>query len=475
MDYKTPGVFIEEISTLPPSVAQVETAIPAFVGHTEKATWKVPGDLRNRPWRITSLPEYIQFFGKAKPENGLEVIISDTVSGGALVSREVNANNSSPLPYNMYYAMQGFFANGGGPCYIVSVGDLETDVEIGLIQGGLEEVAKEDEVTLLVFPESHALISDLTQQTGYADYGTLVGDALEQCRNLQDRFSVFSLPPLEPNGNIRMASEKFRNLSGMSESNSRYGAVYAPLIETTFNYEFGDGAQVKVLRSVNGATPAEDGTLLSLKNTDGAQYSLAVRALNDLPLVLPPAPLVVGQYANVDDDRGVWKAPANVPLFSIVKPLVKITNNEQEDLNVTTTGRSINAIRTFTGKGTLIWGARTLDGNSNEWRYVSVRRYFNFVEESVKKATERFVFEPNDANTWVKVRGMIENFLTLQWRAGALQGPTPEQAFFVRVGLGETMTALDILEGRMNVEIGMAVVRPAEFIILKFSHKLPEA
>ena len=94
------------------------------------------------------------------------------------------------------------------------------------------------------------------------------------------------------------------------------------------------------------------------------------------------------------------------------------------------------------------------------------------VEESVKKATEPFVFEPNDANTWTKVRAMIENFLVLQWRDGALMGSKPDEAFFVRVGLGETMTALDILEGRMIVEIGMAVVRPAEFIILRFSHKM---
>ncbi|WP_225975103.1 phage tail sheath C-terminal domain-containing protein [Anseongella ginsenosidimutans] len=120
-------------------------------------------------------------------------------------------------------------------------------------------------------------------------------------------------------------------------------------------------------------------------------------------------------------------------------------------------------------------GARTLDGNSNEWRYVSVRRFFNMVEESVKKATEPFVFEPNDANTWVKVRAMIENFLTLQWRAGALAGAKPEHAFYVKVGLGQTMTAQDILEGRMIVETGMAVVRPAEFIVLRFSHKMQES
>ncbi|MDO8367845.1 MAG: phage tail sheath C-terminal domain-containing protein, partial [Saprospiraceae bacterium] len=108
----------------------------------------------------------------------------------------------------------------------------------------------------------------------------------------------------------------------------------------------------------------------------------------------------------------------------------------------------------------------------NEWRYISVRRFFNFVEESVKKATFKFVFEPNDANTWIRVKSMIDDFLLLQWRAGALQGATPHQAFFTRVGLGQTMTSVDIMEGRLVVEIGMAVVRPAEFIVLRFSIKM---
>jgi phage tail sheath protein FI len=138
-------------------------------------------------------------------------------------------------------------------------------------------------------------------------------------------------------------------------------------------------------------------------------------------------------------------------------------------------GLSINVIRSFTGKGTLVWGARTLAGNDNEWRYINVRRFFNMVEESCKKASEAFVFETNDANTWVKVQAMLENFLTTLWRQGALQGVKPEHAFYVAVGLGKTMTALDILEGRMIIEIGMAAVRPAEFIILKFSHKMVES
>jgi hypothetical protein len=192
--------------------------------------------------------------------------------------------------------------------------------------------------------------------------------------------------------------------------------------------------------------------------------------------VLPPSAAIAGIYARVDNARGVWKAPANESLNSVSEPAVQITADQQSSLNVdAVAGKSVNAIRSFSGKGTLVWGARTLAGNDNEWRYISVRRFFNMVEESTKKSTEPFVFEPNDANTWVKIQGMIENFLTVLWRQGALQGAKPEHAFYVAVGLGKTMTALDILEGRLIVEIGLAAVRPAEFIILQFSHKLAES
>ncbi|NET08906.1 MAG: hypothetical protein F6K16_30250 [Symploca sp. SIO2B6] len=228
--------------------------------------------------------------------------------------------------------------------------------------------------------------------------------------------------------------------------------------------------------SENPTTDLNGLSMNQLKAVNGVVYAQAQLAIDNLPLILPPSPAVVGIYARVDRTRGVFKAPANEGVASTIQPTIKLTNDIQDRLNVdTVAGKSINAIRSFTGKGTLIWGSRTLDGNSNEWRYVPVRRFFNMAEESIKKATERFVFEPNDANTWTKVRAMIENFLILQWRAGALAGAKPEQAFFVKVGLNETMTALDILEGRMIVEIGMAVVRPAEFIILKFSHKMQES
>jgi phage tail sheath protein FI len=151
-------------------------------------------------------------------------------------------------------------------------------------------------------------------------------------------------------------------------------------------------------------------------------------------------------------------------------PVVEVSNAEQDALNVDVdNGKSINVIRTFTGKGSLVWGARTLAAASNEWRYVSVRRFYNYAEESIKKAMNHFVFEPNNARTWVKIKAMVTSFLVEQWKAGALVGTKLDEAFFVNIG-EDTTSPEEILEGKINVQIGMAVARPAEFIIIEFSH-----
>jgi phage tail sheath protein FI len=233
---------------------------------------------------------------------------------------------------------------------------------------------------------------------------------------------------------------------------------------------------IKFYNAVQTAAASYESILDDSLTAAMGTYKLIKNNIAGASAVLPPSGAIAGIYARVDSARGVWKAPANESINAVIEPVHQVTADQQSSLNVdTVAGKSINVIRTFTGKGTLVWGARTLAGNDNEWRYVSVRRFFNMVEESSKKATEPFVFEPNDANTWVKIQGMLENFLTTLWRQGALQGAKPEHAFYVAVGLGKTMTALDILEGRLIVEIGMAVVRPAEFIILRFSHKLAES
>jgi len=689
--YKTPGVYVEEISKFPPSVAQVETAIPAFIGYTEKATNKIKGDLKGKPTRITSLLDYETYFGSAKAETTISVTINDTLVEGEKETSIVVDQPTSREPFLMYYSMQMYFANGGGPCYIVSVGRYGSDLDSadtpvtgitgsGDFNTGLLALEKVDEPTLIVFPDATALSTP-------AEFYGLYNDALTQCNKLQDRFTIIDTLSYDATSVTDANITNLRDTIGSDKNFVKYGAVYYPFLKTILDYQY-DASQIVVshfsynadayeliktnlaaienpVTGIPGAvdtlftnSPATDvagtvsdvllhmydaaqfdlggtfttdptkktdfltkmdtlltslGALVDLKNdlsdeakaasstisdenpaiqvlidgalvtfngdfegagkidevyanlqelttkmqaadtstkqknlldvnalnfdvelkklvdytplnvqtgiilsstafanvtanmtalateikkvegldtnngefngrylndiesVDNAVYNKILTEINNLPMELPPSSAIAGVYARVDADRGVWKAPANVSLNYVMEPTRRITNEEQRDLNVHTTGKSVNAIRFFTGKGILVWGARTLAGNDNEWRYVPVRRFFNMVEESVEKATEQFVFEPNDANTWVKVRAMIENFLVLQWRAGALAGAKPEEAFYVRVGLGETMTADDILNGRMNVEIGMAAVRPAEFIILKFSHKMQES
>lgn len=470
-EFKTPGVYIEEIPHLPPSIASVETAIPAFIGYTEKATWKTAGDLLNTPWRITSLLEYEQFFGY--PDSETQSLSVQFVNNGTRIEINGFVDETKRSNFLMHYSMQMFFANGGGPCWITSVGDYQssggTIVAADLLKG-LAEVAKINEVTLLLFPDSLNLGSA-------TDYYNIHTEAINQCVQLQDRFVVMDVYHLPANDTIwSLDIQLLRDTLSGTTDQLKYAAVYFPRIYTgvDFNYKVpgsitdDNDAAVVVTGNPGGATLAD------LKQGSNAQYYQAKSAVTNISMLLPASSAVVGVYAQVDNARGVWKAPANVNIANAISPQFLITNADQQSLNVDdVAGKSINVIRKFEGRGpAIIWGARTLAGNDNEWRYVPVRRYFNMAEESVKNATEQFVFEPNDSNTWVRVKSMIQNYLTQQWKSGALMGASTKEAFFVHVGLGETMTELDLFEGRMIIEIGLAVVRPAEFIILRFMHKM---
>jgi phage tail sheath protein FI len=181
---------------------------------------------------------------------------------------------------------------------------------------------------------------------------------------------------------------------------------------------------------------------------------------------------MAGIYTVVDNARGVWKVPANVSMVGVLSPAVTVSKEEQESLNVDISGKSINAIRSFPGEGVLVWGARTLDGNSLDWRYINVRRTAIMLEESCRLAAKTMVFEPNVANTWVSIKSMIGNFLSGIWKSGGLAGAVPEDAFSVQVGLGETMTPEDILDGILRVTVLVAISRPAEFIEVTFQQQM---
>jgi len=462
-NYRTPGVYIEEISTLPPSVAEVATAVPAFIGYTEIGPAATDDPVVER---VATMLEFESAFGGPSPA---EFSITQAVDDNGNPSADPAVSLVAPkTAFSLYYAIAHYFRNGGGPCYVVSVGDYgaKPGADRMGVKGGLAALEKEDEPTLIVLTDAACVLSA-------ADYYSVCGSALAQCRKLGDRFTILDVARQDGKTDVSV----FRNSSELS-INLMYGAAYHPYVQTSMAYAYDEaGVKIKRVAAAGSAFVAPTGeTLATIKNSDTVLYNKVRSMLDAQRVVLPPSAAMAGIYARVDRERGVWKAPANVGMLAVLGPVAKITDEDQDLLNVDqTAGKSINAIRAFTGKGTLVWGGRTLAGNDNEWRFVSVRRLFITIEESTRKASAFAVFEPNDQSTWLKVKAMIESYLYGLWEQGALAGSKPEAAYYVHVGLGTTMTPQDVLEGRMIVEIGIAAVRPAEFIVLRFSHKLQTA
>ena len=496
----TPGVFIEERNAFPGSVIEVATAIPAFIGYTEKAS-RNGKSLLNISVRITSLSEYVEFFGGAfnpffkleTPQNGdrNKVNIGDT----EFALKYVEDNHL--LFYN---SIRLFFANGGGVCYIVSVGTyhnrpegIEIKKEDLIGEGGLKQLIKEQEPTLIVIPEAVLLGKEC-----YAVYQHV----LIHCGSMQNRFAIFDLydGDSENDGTKEGNVNKFRE--GIGFDYLSYGAAYFPWLDTSVVQK--DEVSFKNLDNsvdLSSILPEKVAQDFVKSNKDKASqendpdkkknleeyfhlgllatsptYVILLEEIRSMMNLLPSAAALAGIYTMVDNNRGVWKSPANVSLNAVIKPAIEISHEEQEDLNVdAVSGKSINAIRTFPGVGTLVWGARTLNGNSLDWQYINVRRTIITLEQSIKLALRAYVFEPNDANTWTTVKSMIVNFLTEKWKHGALAGSSPEDAFDVQIGLGATMTVLDILQGKMLVSVKLAIVRPAEFIVVTFQQQMQKS
>jgi len=660
--YKTPGVYIVEKNAFPNSVVEVATAVPAFIGHTESASYK-GASLHNKPWRITSMAEFEACFGLAPrpvfkiapaqatddkdfkavaaraaasepvpeptPEataaanartalaaaratliaaTSAELAAAETAYATAL-STAVTAADAAALPLSadealdaqgiaalpqvdarrkraaadtarqarddeqdeaakktksdaydaaeaaavkaekaaavvaaaaakadsearireerqrpladyhvelsegkhlLYNSMKLFFQNGGGACYVVSVGDYHSQPDKDVLIAGIDTLLKEQEPTMLVIPEAMRLLQP--------DCYSLQQQMLQHCGiKMKSRFALLDIHE----GYRELKDDPVANFrNNVTSTVLAFGAAYYPWVHTTIvalkdlNFTHLDPEQraqlVDMLRNElapvlnpDGSNPgatkkaATIGALLDKLNLAWSDddpkvrqevedvhnavtalsklYGEVLLAMQRKVNLLPPSAAMAGLYTMIDNTRGVWKAPANVGLMSVSSPAVNITHDDQEDLNVSTTGKSINAIRSFIGEGTLVWGARTLDGNSLDWRYVNVRRTMIMLEESLRLASKAYVFEPNVANTWVTIKSMARNFLTGIWKRGGLAGASPDDAFSVAVGLDETMTADDILEGILRVTILVAISRPAEFIEITFQQQMQKS
>ncbi|MEZ4870568.1 MAG: phage tail sheath subtilisin-like domain-containing protein [Caldilineaceae bacterium] len=321
---------------------------------------------------------------------------------------------------DLAHGVYGFFQNGGSRCYVVNVGEGNVISGGGGEPAGLDLLTRVDEIAIVAAP-------------GYTDAASY--DALQtHCERLKDRVAILDGPRLD--GPIQQAEQTLGALAGgggkkgdwqrPAESAKGFTTLYVPWLR------------------VRNPLPAQNG--------------------GDQLVTVPPSGHIAGVWARSDATRGVHKAPANEVVNGALDLTYQITHEEQGNLNP----NGVNCIRYFVNEGIKVWGARTLAKSDPEWRYLNVRRLFNMIEESILTSTRWIVFEPNDRPLWQAIRRDVSAFLMGFWRDGALMGRTAEEAFYVKCD-EETNPIESINEGRVVIEIGIAPVKPAEFVIFRIS------
>lgn len=539
LDLRMPGVYTQEVPTLPPSVGVIPSAVPVFIGYTEKAM-RGTQDLKNKPTRIKSMQEYEEWFGGPQMAGTIKVGVDNRKATPQSPVVTIKDDDFNAPSFKMFYALQLYFNNGGGPCFIHSVGTYTTTNEGGETNPTTVDAAhfsqanvfkplqKAKEVTILVFPDSETI--------GATSYKGIIELALQHCEKMKNRVTVIDVLDYSTDDTSKTVLENASDFQSDMPTDidfKKYGMAYYPFLETSQSYAIdatnvsidsyqsdndtasaeategegeggegegdGDGdtspwkdirTKIKAVKEATDATAktaAQTALKEAVKDAKGKSlagapldvleyvnntlYSAILTAIRARKVVLPPSPAVAGIFVRTDATQGVWKAPANTSVFGIIQPTIELDDDDHAGLNAPDNGKAINAIRPYRGRGILLYGGRTLAGNDLEWRYVNVRRTFCFIEDSVERAMQDFVFSINTKETWIKVKAMIDSFLNQLWKAGGLYGQTPEDAYQVIVGEPDSMTVDDVLKGIMRVIIKVAVARPAEFIVLQYEHK----
>lgn len=427
MHLNTPDTYIREQQGLRPPELSGSGTIAAFIGYTEK------GPLM-QPVPVHSFREYEKLFGRAEATRFSVVINapSGRTAGYALMS-------PPGLVYHMYHSVRMYFANGGAACRVVSVGSHTEAINIDRLLAGLE-LLQELEVDLL-------LPADAVQLPA-AQYYRYCRAMLAQCNRTGGRFALLDLQDTDTVSNFR---------NGLGNEFLNYAAAYSPFLVTNLPYRYEDSS---VSIAMDGAAP------VTLADMTVDIHIHGVRALLDkYAVTLPPSAAVAGLYAKADHQRGVWRPVSDIRLEAVAGPGIRYSNQDQAPLNVDAgTGMSINAIRAFRHKGTVVWGGRTLDGNSDRWRYVSTRRLFIKIERNLRQIAAATTGEANISRTWNRLKTAFASYLDNLWRHGALSGAKSTDAYFVQIGPGADTSQHDL-----NIKVGLAVYQPAEFITVSFT------
>jgi phage tail sheath protein FI len=515
---KSPGVYINELNAFPNSVVPIATAVPAFIGYTPQALYEGKS-YTNVAQKISSFADFQAFYcypdppapaSPSKQYNPEYYLVQQKAIPTKGDYLQINNGYYSIVPdpntiYYLYNSIRLFYENGGGDAYIVSVGTygapsknpmnpgdqiVNPNVLLNDLMNGLQLLLNEQEPTMYICPEATLL--------SIADNATLMQEMLLQCTITQTAIAVFDIIGGRNPDPILYTNDitTFRNGTGVQGLN--YGTAYYPFIGTTimqsqdidYTNLFGgdtkqlaplinppDNPNANVAAILNGIETAPTALSVSQYNSalsnSSKLYSTIIKHILADANILPPSGGMAGVMTTIDNQLGVWEAPANTSIVGASSLPISLSESQQGNLNMDpVSGKSINAIRFFNGIGILVWGARTLDGNSQDWKYLSIRRTMTFLEQSCKLAAHPYVFQPNDKNTWEAVKAMIGSFLTTIWKEGGLLGASASDAFSVDCGLGVTMTADDLLNGFMNVVVKVSLVHPAEFIVISFQQEM---
>jgi hypothetical protein len=505
-EYLAPGVYIEEIERGPKPIEGVATSTAAFLGETARGTLK--------PRLITSYGEYLRLFGnvfapgKYMPyavkgffDNGgrrcyiARIAPTDAVTAqatvGAFTVRAIGPGSAG----NRIWARIGPGTS--------TTGADKTPIGFRLqvyywdqFPEGAEPFDPEENPDTLPRPTIAEDFDDLTLNAEHPNYydkrvnngnsslillevepgAEVPGDATGQALAEGDDGDAPTVVDFEGK---HVEADKRKGLAALDLDPYREVAiVHAPaapadVVKAVITHCERNRFRFAVLDSEANVANASNLDPRTDNDTKYAAFYYPWIYVSDprtgARIPVPPGGCVCGIYARSDNTRGVFKAPANETVAGALDLEYDIDQGTQEVLNP----RGVNVIRRFPGRGIRVWGARTLSSDPL-WKYVSVRRLFIFIEASIYRSTQWVVFEPNDQRLWARVKQTVTLFLRTQWREGALFGAKEEEAFSVLVGR-ETMTEDDILNGRLIIEIGIAPVRPAEFVIFRVYQKTQEA
>lgn len=411
--YLSPGVYVEEVPSAVKPIAGVGTSTAGFIGIVPDSI-TIPGP--NPDYDPTQETDMTA----DPPEN--PPYITSTFSPVAAGEVKLCTNfsefkkffgdfSTDPGQRNLAHAVYGFFNNGGTRCYVVR----ETSTA-QVASSALQSFEAIDEIAIVAAP-------GITESSVWSAIVT-------HCKqNTGDRFAIFdSAETVETTASLDLTLLDPSNEDNILPDNSDYAAFYFPWIQVF-----------------------DPATKIQNSQSDGLQY-------------VPPSGHIAGIYANVDTNRGVHKAPANEAVLGALGLKYNISKAQQDGLNP----QGVNCIRDLNGN-IRVWGARTIGGDANmDFKYINVRRLFLYLRESIDEGTQWVVFEPNSPELWAKITRNVSAFLINVWRSGALFGTTPQEAFYVKCD--EETNPPEVRDlGQVITEIGVAVVKPAEFVIFRIS------